>query len=264
MINKPELLAPAGDLERLKIALLYGADAVYCGGPSFGLRANAINFTFEELKEGVAFAHSLNKKVYVTVNIVLHNKEGKELLDYLKNIEETKCDAIIVSDPYIVDFALKNTNLHVHLSTQQSTMNYESCKFFYEQGVERIVLARECTKEDIKSIIEFAHKNNILVVVDAAQSLGHTLVDVKDMDIDFLAGSAHKMCGPMGVGILYAKEELMREVKPVYTGGGVTVSFNEDEIVNFIEKIEKEFPSANYVCELKIDGRAVSIKYENG
>ena len=85
MINKPELLAPAGDLERLKIALLYGADAVYCGGPSFGLRANAINFTFEELKEGVAFAHSLNKKVYVTVNIVLHNKEGKELLDYLKN-----------------------------------------------------------------------------------------------------------------------------------------------------------------------------------
>lgn len=86
-------------------------------------------------------------------------------------------------------------------------------------------------KRDIKSIIEFAHKNNILVVVDAAQSLGHTLVDVQDMDIDFLAGSAHKMCGPMGVGILYAKEELMREIKPIYTGGGVTVSFNEDEIV---------------------------------
>ncbi len=86
-------------------------------------------------------------------------------------------------------------------------------------------------KRDIKSIIEFAHKNNILVVVDAAQSLGHTLVDVQDMDIDFFAGSAHKMCGPMGVGILYAKEELMREIKPVYTGGGVTVSFNEDEIV---------------------------------
>ena len=153
MINKPELLAPAGDLERLKIALLYGADAVYCGGPAFGLRANAINFTFEELKEGVAFAHSLNKKVYITVNIVLHNKEGKELLEYLRKIEETNCDAIIVSDPYIVDLALKNTNLSVHLSTQQSTMNYEACKFFYEQGVERIVLARECTKEDIKSII---------------------------------------------------------------------------------------------------------------
>ena len=86
-------------------------------------------------------------------------------------------------------------------------------------------------KRDIKSIIEFAHKNNILVVVDAAQSLGHTLVDVKDMDIDFLTGSAHKFCGPMGAGILYAKEELMKDIKPSYTGGGITVSFSEDEIV---------------------------------
>ena len=86
-------------------------------------------------------------------------------------------------------------------------------------------------KRDIKSIIEFAHKNNILVVVDAAQSLGHTLVDVKDMDIDFLAGSAHKMCGPMGVGILYAKEELMKDIKPIVVGGGITVSFSEDEII---------------------------------
>lgn len=153
MINKPELLAPAGDLERLKIALLYGADAVYCGGPAFGLRANATNFTFDELKEGVEFAHSLNKKVYVTVNIVLHNKEARGLLSYLQKIEMTKCDAIIVSDPYVIEMALENTNLEVHLSTQQSTMNYESCKFFYEQGVSRIVLARECTREDIKDII---------------------------------------------------------------------------------------------------------------
>ena len=153
MINKPELLAPAGDLERLKIALLYGADAVYCGGPAFGLRANATNFTFEQLHDGVNFAHSLNKRVYVTVNIVLHNKEAKELLNYLKKIEESGADAIIVSDPYVMDVALKNTSLEVHLSTQQSSMNYESCKYFYEQGVKRIVLARECTKEDITSII---------------------------------------------------------------------------------------------------------------
>ena len=86
-------------------------------------------------------------------------------------------------------------------------------------------------KRDIKSICELAHKNNILVIVDAAQSLGHTLVDVTSMDIDFLAGSAHKMCGPMGVGILYAKEYLMKDIRPVVTGGGVTVSFSEDEIV---------------------------------
>lgn len=153
MINKPELLAPAGDLERLKVALLYGADAVYCGGPAFGLRANATNFTFEELKEGVEFAHSLNKKVYVTVNIVLHNREGNELLDYLKQLNETNVDAIIVSDPYIIDMAIKYTDLEVHLSTQQSTMNKEACKFFLDQGVKRIVLARECNKEQVREII---------------------------------------------------------------------------------------------------------------
>lgn len=153
MINKPELLAPAGDLERLKVALLYGADAVYCGGPAFGLRANATNFTIEELKEGIDFAHKLNKKVYVTVNIVLHNKEAENLLTYLKELETTNVDAIIVSDPYVIDMALKYTNLEVHLSTQQSTLNYESCEYFYKQGVKRIVLGRECSKEDIAEII---------------------------------------------------------------------------------------------------------------
>ena len=151
---KPELLAPAGDLQRLKIALLYGADAVYIGGSLFGLRANATNFTIEEIKEGVSYARSLNKKVYVTVNIVLHNKEIKHLLNYLKQLEEVKVDAIIVSDPAIMDMALKNTNLEVHLSTQQSTLNYEAVDFFKKQGVSRVVLARESSKEDIKKIKE--------------------------------------------------------------------------------------------------------------
>lgn len=151
---KPELLAPAGDLQRLKIALLYGADAVYIGGSLFGLRANATNFTIEEIKESVSYAHSLNKKVYVTVNIVLHNKEIKHLLNYLKQLEEVKVDAIIVSDPAIMDMALKNTNLEVHLSTQQSTLNYEAVDFFKKQGVSRVVLARESSKEDIKKIKE--------------------------------------------------------------------------------------------------------------
>ena len=154
MINRPELLAPAGDLERLKIALKYGADAVYIGGPLLNLRANAINFTMDEIKEGVQFAHSLNKKVYVTVNIVLHNEELEELDKYLKNLEECNVDAIIVSDPAIVKEALEKTNLEVHLSTQASTLNIEACKFWKEQGVSRIVLARECTKEEIKEIID--------------------------------------------------------------------------------------------------------------
>ena len=154
MKKKPELLAPAGDLERLKIALLYGADAVYIGGPLLNLRANAINFTFEEIKEATTFAHNLNKKVYVTVNIVLHNEELKELEDYLKKLEECKVDAIIVSDPAVIKEALEKTNLEVHLSTQASTLNKETVKFWKEQGLSRIVLGRECSREEIKEIID--------------------------------------------------------------------------------------------------------------
>ena len=149
---KPELLAPAGDLERLKFALLYGADAVYLGGQLFGLRANAINFTLEELKEGVEFAHKLNKKVYVTVNIVLHNKEIKFLIDYLKQLDEIKVDAIIVSDLTVLDLAKTHTNLEVHISTQQSTLNYEAVEYLKNLGVTRVVLGREATKEDIEII----------------------------------------------------------------------------------------------------------------
>ncbi len=151
---KPELLAPAGDLERLKIALKYGADAVYIGGPSLNLRANAINFTMNDIKEGVEFAHKLNKKVYVTVNILPHNEELKEIKKYLKELEKIKVDAIIVSDPVIVKEALEFTNLEVHLSTQTSTLNIEAVKFWKNMGVSRIVLARECTREDIKEIID--------------------------------------------------------------------------------------------------------------
>ena len=147
-----ELLAPAGDLERLKVALLYGADAVYIGGKVFGLRANAINFTNEEIKEAVIFAHSLNKKVYVTVNIVLHNKEIKFLLDYLKELESIGVDAIIASDLSVISLALEKTNLEVHVSTQQSTSNSLSAKFLKELGVKRVVLARELSKIEIQEI----------------------------------------------------------------------------------------------------------------
>ena len=151
-MKKPELLAPAGDLERLKVALNYGADAVYFGGTMFGLRANAINFTMEDIKEGTKYAHDLGKKVYVTVNIVLHNKELEGILDYLKELDKIGVDGIIVCDPYIVQLARKNTKLNICISTQQSTLNYEAVKFWQKEGVTRIVLGREATKEDIIKI----------------------------------------------------------------------------------------------------------------
>lgn len=150
-----ELLAPAGNLQRLKIAYLYGADAVYVGGFNYSLRANAINFSSEELKEACEFAHDLNKKLYVTVNIVLHNKDISGLKEYLEELASMKIDAIIVSDIAVINMVNKyNIDLEVHLSTQASTLNVEAAKFYKSLGVKRIVLAREASREDIKLIKE--------------------------------------------------------------------------------------------------------------
>ena len=154
-MNKVELLAPAGDLERLKWAVLYGADAVYLGGENFSLRANAKNFTLSEIKEGVEYAHKNNVKVYVTVNIVFHEEDFEGLVDYLKKLEEYKVDAIIASDLFILDLLKENKiNLEFHLSTQSSCLNKEAVKFFKKEGVKRVVLGRECSKSDIKNIID--------------------------------------------------------------------------------------------------------------
>ena len=154
-MEKVELLAPAGDLERLKLAFHYGADACYLGGKDFSLRANAKNFSIEDLKEAADYAHSLNKKIYVTVNIIFHNEDLKGLIEYLKKLAEIKVDAVIVSDLAVVNIIKDNNiDLEVHLSTQASTLNSYAAKFWKDLGVTRIVLAREASKEDIKAIKE--------------------------------------------------------------------------------------------------------------
>ncbi|MGN1372366.1 MAG: U32 family peptidase [Candidatus Coprovivens sp.] len=148
-----ELLAPAGDLERLKIACLYGADAIYIGGQDYSLRANALNFSMADIAEAVRFAHSLNKKVYVTVNIVFHDKDLSGLEEYLINLDKVNVDAIIVSDVVVMDLWKKlKLNLELHVSTQASSLNYEVVKFYKDLGATRVVLAREASKEDIKRI----------------------------------------------------------------------------------------------------------------
>ena len=148
-----ELLAPAGDLERLKIALLYGADAVYIGGQDYSLRANAKNFSLNDIKEAVEYAHSLNKKVYVAVNIVFHNNDLNGLDEYLKTLKEYNVDAVITSDIVAVKKAT-SIGIETHLSTQASTLNYEAANFWKKLGVKRIVLAREANRENIKRIKE--------------------------------------------------------------------------------------------------------------
>ena len=148
-----ELLAPAGDLEKLKIALMYGADAVFIGGQNFSLRARASNFTLDDILEATTFAHAKNKKIYITTNIIPHNEDLDGLIEYLKALEERHVDAIISASPFIIDMALKHTKLEVHLSTQQSATNADAANFWFDYGVKRIVLARELDKYQIKKLI---------------------------------------------------------------------------------------------------------------
>lgn len=152
-MNNIELLAPAGDLEKLKIALLYGADAVYIGGKKFSLRANAQNFSLEEMKEATQYAHSLGKKIYVTVNIVFHNENLQGLKSYLNELNNIGIDAIIASDIVVLKTAKElKVKYELHLSTQSSILNEGAAQFYKNLGVSRIVLAREANKEDIKAI----------------------------------------------------------------------------------------------------------------
>jgi len=152
-LDKIELLAPAGDLEKLKMAIMYGADAVYLGGDSFGLRKASKNFSVEEIEEGIRFAHERGKKVYITLNIVPHNEDMEGLEEYVTKLYEIKADAVIVSDPGMFSVIRRTVpELPIHLSTQASVTNYETMMFWYNLGVRRIVLARELSFKEIESM----------------------------------------------------------------------------------------------------------------
>ena len=152
---KYELLLPAGDLARLKFAFMYGADAVYIGGYDYSLRANANNFSLEEIKEGVEFAHKLGKKVFVTVNMIFHNEDLDGLDDYLKALDKIGIDSYIISDFAVIE-AIKRLKIKTpfFISTQKSITNLEAVKFYKSLGAYRVVMARECSREDIKRIKE--------------------------------------------------------------------------------------------------------------
>jgi putative protease len=155
ILNKPELLAPAGNLEKLKYAILYGADAVYIGGRNYSLRANNDNFSIEDIKSACIFAHEHNAKVYITVNIIYHDEDVIGLEDYLKALDECRVDAIILSDPLVLEIAHKVIpKMEIHISTQQSTLNYEAVAYWKSEGAKRVVLAREASGTDIKEIID--------------------------------------------------------------------------------------------------------------
>lgn len=244
-----ELLAPAGDLEKLKIALLYGADAVFIGGADFSLRARASNFTLDDIKEATMFAHHLNKKVYVTTNIMPHHEDFKGLVDYLKGLEQANVDAIIAASPAIIDAAIKHTNLEVHLSTQQSSMNAETVNFWHQMGVKRIVLGRELNVNQIKTLKEktdadlevFIH-GGMCMSYSGRCSLSNTMTD-RDAN---RGGCAHSCRWSY---------TLTQAEKKVHDAG-FSMSSKDLEAIEFMPKLID-----SGITSLKIEGRMKSLHY---
>ena len=152
-MKKPELLAPGGSLEKLKTAINYGADAVYIGGEAFSLRVAAENFSYEDMKEGIEYAHKRGKKVYLTANIIPHNEDIVEFEKFIKEIRPMGFDAILIADPGLFDMVKQLApEIPIHISTQANNVNYRSVNFWYKLGAKRVVLAREMSFDEIKQI----------------------------------------------------------------------------------------------------------------
>ncbi|MEG0379628.1 MAG: peptidase U32 family protein [Eubacterium sp.] len=153
MRKKPELLAPAGNFEKLKYALHYGADAVYCAGKKFGLRAKADNFDLKELEEAVLYVHEHKKRIYVTLNMIPHNDDLEDLPEYVKALDKIGVDAVLVADPGVFAIVRETApELKIAISTQANNTNWKSAEFWYHQGAKRMVLARELGLEEIAEI----------------------------------------------------------------------------------------------------------------
>ena len=257
-MKKPELLAPAGNLEKLKVAILYGADAVYCGGHQYGLREGADNFSLAELAEGTEFAHRYGRKIYLTVNMIPHNDDLIGLPDYLKQLQALEVDGLIIADPGVLYLLqAEGIELPVHLSTQANAVNWASIRFWKEQGIERVILARELSQEEISEIREkteleleiFIHGSNCI------SYSGRCLLSNYLVNRDANRGKCAHSCR--------WKYYLVEEKRP-----GEYYPITEDEQGSYIMN-SKDLCLLEYLPEiinmgidsLKIEGRMKSLHY---
>ena len=259
-MDKIELLAPAGDLEKLKMAIRYGADAVYLGGESFGLRRASKNFSIEQIEEGIKFAHERGKKVYITLNIVPHDKDMEGLEEYVTKLYEIKADAVIVSDVGMYS-VIKRTvpELPIHISTQASVTNYETIMFWYNLGVRRVVLARELSFEEIKSLTNRIPEDlEIEAFVHGAMCMsysGRCLISNYMTGRDANRGDcAH----PCRYKYALVEEKRPGEYFPVFEDEDGTFIMNSKDLC-MIEHIDKVVNSG--IKSFKIEGRVKSAYY---
>jgi U32 family peptidase len=259
-MNKPELILPAGTLYKAKIAYMYGADACYGGLAKHSLRKAEVVFDFDDLKEAVSLAHSLNKKFYVTVNIFAHNEDIGVITQDIKKLEEIGPDGIIASDPGVISHILKNTQIPVHISTQANTTNWLSAKHWYEQGVKRIVLARELELKEIEEINRKVPELELEAFVHGAMCIsysGRCLMSAVMTGRKANLGDCAQPCRWQYKGYL---EEKMRpgEFFPVEEDDRGTYIFNSKDL-RLIEHLPKMAQAG--VSSFKIEGRNKSEYY---
>ncbi len=258
-MQKMELLAPAGNMEKLKIALLYGADAVYLGGKSYGLRAFSDNFSLDEMAEAVSYAHSMGKKVYVTVNIFPHNDDLNGLPAYLAALRDMKADAVLIADPGIFAIARKLVpDLPVHISTQANVTNQAAAAFWHDCGASRVVLAREVSLKDIKKIHEqvpvelegFVH-GAMCISYSGRCLLSNYFTEMRDSN----RGQCVQCCR---FKYSVVEEKRPGQYFPVAEDDRGTYIFNSKDLC-LLPYIPDLYEAG--LCSLKIEGRMKSVHY---
>lgn len=259
-MKKPELLIPASSLEVLKTAVIFGADAVYIGGEAFGLRAKAKNFSMEEMKEGIAFAHAHGVKVYVTANILAHNYDLEGVRAYFQELKEIRPDALIIADPGVFMIAKEVCpEIERHISTQANNTNYMTYRFWKEQGAKRVVSARELSLEEIREIrANIPDDLEIETFIHGAMCIsysGRCLLSNYFTGRDANQGACTHPCRWK-----YAVVEETRpgEYMPVYENERGTFIFNSKDLC-MIEHIPEILESG--IDSLKIEGRMKTALY---
>ncbi|MBQ2802127.1 MAG: U32 family peptidase [Lachnospiraceae bacterium] len=259
-MKKPELLIPASSLEVLKTAVIFGADAVYIGGEAYGLRAKAKNFSMEDMKEGIEFAHAHNVRVFVTANILAHNEDLEGVEQYFKELKELKPDALIIADPGVFTIARKICpEIEAHISTQANNTNYLTYNFWHEQGATRVVAARELSLAEIKELRgKIPEELEIEAFIHGAMCIsysGRCLLSNYFTGRDANKGACTHPCRWK-----YAVVEEQRpgEYLPVYENERGTYIFNSKDLC-MIEHIPEIIDAG--INSLKVEGRMKTALY---
>lgn len=259
-IKVPELLAPAGNLEKLKIAITYGADAVYIGGEEFSLRVAADNFTVEEMKQGIDFAKKNHKKVYLTANIIPHNSDIDEYAKYLNEIKDLGLDAVILSDLGMFEVTKEVApSLDIHISTQANNVNYKSADFWYKMGASRVILAREMSFEEIREIRERTDPNlELEAFVHGAMCISYSGRCLLSNYMAGRDGNGGACAHPCRWKYYLMEEQRPGEYMPVFENERGTFIYNSKDLC-MIEYIDRLINSG--LSSLKIEGRVKSEFY---